>query len=309
MKRLRLLLIVTMVGLTLNCGSNPKTKDQPAHLTAGMQAMHKGIAAYQHGCYRRSLDHLLRAHEAFAASDQLEGVAMSMNNIGNVYRFIGDPESAHLFFDQAIAMYLELHDEDGALQALSNKAALLIDINELNAAQETLQRADQLLGEQKATASLLNTKGVLSLKQHAYDEAEALLKQGLDRLSDDDPVGVATLNFSLGRLMVATNRLDLAREYFETALQTDRKLGFHKGIADDLAAIGDIYLTQGQFQSAAAYLQRSIKIYALIENQERVEAILQKLQQAAAEADLDIRVTELFVKRWLDGKIIQGPCH
>ena len=186
---------------------------------------------------------------------------------------------------------------------------MLIDINALEPAQDTLDQADALLKDTQKTASLLNTKGVLLMKQEDYARAEETLLRGLDLVSQDDPASLATLNFSLGRLMIARNQLDQAHTYFQAALHTDRQLGFHRGIADDLAALGDLYQKQAQHKTAADYFQRGIKVYALIGDKIRVDATLQQLREAATEADVDIRVTELFVERWLEGKVLEIPCN
>ena len=50
---------------------------------------------------------------------------MSLNNIGNVYGKLGDPESAILFFESSQVIYRDLDDINGAVQALSNEAAVL----------------------------------------------------------------------------------------------------------------------------------------------------------------------------------------
>jgi tetratricopeptide (TPR) repeat protein len=234
---------------------------------------------------------------------------MSMNNIGNVYRFIGDPDSARLFFDEAVDIYLTLGDNRGAAQALSNQAALLIDQDMLEQAQAVLDRAEKIKGNATPDVGLLNNRGVLLIKQNAYEQAESVLNQGLKRVSSDEPLQAATLHFALGRLMQATGRYDAARMHFEKALALDREQGFHKGIADDLAALGSLCFQQLQYAAATGYLERSIKIYALIENKAMVEATLKKLEDAAAKAEVDIRVTRLFVERWSAGKILENPCN
>ena len=307
MKPLSMFLVLLIITFTFSCGGGTKVKETPPHLTDGMQALQKGNDAYQRGCFRRSLDYFFIAHESFTLSDQQNGVAMSLNNIGNVYRFIGDAASAGLFFDQAIEIYIRLDDTSGAQQALVNKAALLADVDELEAAQVTLNQVDAL-EDRKTTAGFWNTKGVLWMKQADYVRAEEALRQGLDRVTQEDPASEATLNFSLGHVMMASGRLDRAPEYFEKALEIDRQLGFHRGIADDLAALGDLYQRQSQYPTAAAYFQRSIKIYALIGDKKRVDMTLQQLRTVATEAELDIRVTELFIERWLAGKLSGIPC-
>jgi hypothetical protein len=72
------------------CAGGNAVKKKPEHIVSGMKEIQKGTTWYQKGCYKRSLEHFFRAHELFAASDQLDGVAMSMNNIGNIYRIMED---------------------------------------------------------------------------------------------------------------------------------------------------------------------------------------------------------------------------
>lgn len=68
-----------------------------------------------------------RAHELFVASDQLSGVAMSLNNMGNVHGARGDIVSALLFFYESLAIYSDIGDPLGRVQVLCNKATALID--------------------------------------------------------------------------------------------------------------------------------------------------------------------------------------
>jgi len=309
MKRLRILSILATVGLLLGCGGGQPVNDQPAHLTEGMQAMQQGVAAYQRGCYRQSLEHFLRAHEYFAVSDQLDGVAMSLNNIGNVYRHMGEAQSARLFFDEAIRTYRILNDNTGVLQALTNKAALLIHADQLEEAQATLQQAETLAGSSEGSAGLLNTRGVLLFKQNRFDQAEEVLTRGLANTSSEDLRNRANLNYSLGRLMMATQRPEAAHAYLETALNDDRQQGFHKGIADDLSALGHAYKAQAAYATAADFFQRSIKIYALIGNRTQVDTTMQQLEEVATRAGLDIQVTRHFVTQWLAGEIRSNLCR
>ena len=96
---------------------------------------------------------------------------------------------------------------------------------------------------------------------------------------------------------------------FEKALSADRAVGSHRGIADDLNAIGSIYFRKGKHVDAVKYLSRSIKIYALMGNEKKVSEIMEKLEISSDNAQLDIRVTRHFVKRWLEGKALEDPCY
>ena len=86
--------------LTLSCTADlPRTA--PVHLSAGAEQIKKGNNLYQKGCYKGALEHFFRAHELYAVSDQQSGIAMSMNNIGSVYRALGDASGALVFFEEA----------------------------------------------------------------------------------------------------------------------------------------------------------------------------------------------------------------
>jgi tetratricopeptide (TPR) repeat protein len=73
----------------------------PPDTIAGMNELNKGNHYYQKGCYPQAFEHFFKAHERLVASDHMAGVAMSLNNIGNVYRATGDLNSALLFYEEA----------------------------------------------------------------------------------------------------------------------------------------------------------------------------------------------------------------
>jgi len=309
MKRTWLILAALMIFAVISCAGGSATVKEPDPLEPARKELHKGIAWYQKGCYHNALPHLLRAHEQFTAYDDLPGIAMSLNNIGNVYGKLGDPESAILFFESSQAIYRDLHDIGGAVQALSNKAAVLIKINKLEDAEATLEVAHKLEHTTAETSPLLlNNWGILLTRKKAYAEAEDMLIAALNATGPDNSPQAASIHFSLGNLMSTTNRYDQGLEHFRKALDNDRRSGFHQGIADDLAAIGTLYQREGEHTAAAAHFQRSIKIYALLGNEERALAIMGMLETSAREAHVDISVTRHFISQWARGEILESPC-
>ncbi|MEK6193745.1 MAG: tetratricopeptide repeat protein [Deltaproteobacteria bacterium] len=308
MKRLLLLLIVWMLCATISCGGKAALKE-PDPLQPARKELHKGINWYQKGCYHNALPHLLRAHELFTARDDLPGIAMSLNNIGNVYGKLKDPESAVLFFDSSHAIYRDIDDTSGAVQALSNKAAVLIRGGNLDDAEATLEAAQKLLdrsgGQQP---SLLSNWGVLLTRKEAYAEAEKKLMAALEASDPENHSQSASIHFSLGNLKSATGQYDEGLEHYRKALDHDRQSGFHQGIADDLAAIGELYQREGEHTAAASHFQRSIKIYALLGNEDRVIDVMAMLEESAGEANVDIAVTRHFISQWARGEILESPC-
>jgi tetratricopeptide (TPR) repeat protein len=291
------------------CAGGNSAKKIPEHITAGTKEMTRGIDTYNNGCYKDSLEYFYRAHELFVASDQLSGVAMSLNNIGNVYRITGDFESALLFFDEAFAIYSDMDDPLGEVQVLSNKVAALIDGDRLEEAEEVLNMTEEMAKENRILfGPLFSNRGILLIKKTEYSRAEELMQTALANTDPENPSEFATVNFTLGKLMFETQRYEKAVDFFKTALKANRLSGFNKSIADDLAAIGSACLKLGKDELAVNFLKRSVEIYALIGNHKKVQNIMNKLEKVSEKTGIDLSITKHFVNRWLEGKTLESIC-
>ena len=295
--------------LVISCGGGTSVKNDPAPSHPAQKHIQKGVALYQRGCFQASLTAFMKAHELFSASDRLPGIAMSLNNIGNVYRYIGDTRSALLFFQEAYEIYSRLDDSKGRIQALANKAAMLIQAERLDEATATIQRAKDLAeSSDQAVAQVLNNQGILLTRQGQYDAAESVLLQALAATDPENLHARATAFSSLGNLMSEKSDHQKAIEFYNKALSLDRQTDFHAGLADNLKAIGRVYHQLDKHDRAASYFQRSIKIYALFNNQDQVIRTLALLEESAARSGMDLTVTRHFVEKWLKGEMLEHPC-
>lgn len=309
MKKIFMIPVLLSAILLFACAGSNSAKKPPEPSNAGIKEITRGITRYNKGCYKDSLTYFFRAHELFTASDQLSGVAMSLNNIGNVYRTTGDIESAALFFDESLAMYHSYGDKRGVMQVLSNKAAALIDNGMLEEAEESLKLAENISEKEKIVfGPLLNIRGILFIRKKEYAQAEDTLQKAVSAVQPNNFSELANVNFAMGNLMLETKQYEKAVHFFKAALEADRLAGFSKGIADDLAAIGSVYLLQGKNESAVNFLKRSIKIYALNRNHKKATKIMRQLEKVSKNTDFNISVTKHFVKRWLEGKTYESPC-
>ncbi len=311
MKSMTLFLILIQVVFLSACSSggqvvqNNSAINQFAEIEIG-----RGTALYNKGCYRQSLTHFLKAHELFSAVDMLDGVAMSLNNIGNIYRIINQTESAVLFFDESFDIYMGINNLSGAVQTLSNKAAALIAGKNLNEAEETLFKAEHLAKSAEISFSpLLHNQGIILLKRKAYLEAEKTLLKALKNIDTTDFSELAAVNFALGNVMSETELHEKAISYYLSALESDRKIEFHMGIADDLAAIGRAYTALKKNRKAVNFFKRSIKAYALIGDKKNVEKILEQLDNITKNTDINTDLTKDFVRKWLSGEIETLLCE
>ena len=211
MQRFYPILIIILAGVFWACAGGNSAQKRPPHLSDGITALTKGIARYDKGCYQQALEYFFRAHELFSASDQLSGVAMSLNNIGNVYRIIADTESALLFFDESLSIYEGLGDQQGVVQVLSNKAAALIDGGQMEAAADVLNTAEGLAQKNSISyGPLLSNRGILFIKKKDYQQAKKILETALAKADPANVSEFATANFAYGTFMLATESYENA---------------------------------------------------------------------------------------------------
>jgi tetratricopeptide (TPR) repeat protein len=311
MKQLHMLLVIVISLVLSSCALGKPAKEIPEHLGAGGKQMKRGFEWYQKGCYKRSLEYFFRAYELYSASDVLDGVAMSLNNIGTIYRITGDYDEAVLFFDESFSIYSELNDQQGIVKALSNKAATLIRAGKLDDAEHILEEAmriSQAQGNDRLLVPVLQNKGVLLTKRGSYEAAEKVLADCLKKMRSLDPMGSASLHFAFGNLMLETDRPADAIPFFEKALSIDRELGFHRGIADDLYSMGHAYLKLSQDAKAVGSWKRSAKIFALIDQAPELHETMKQLKDTAQKSGIDISVTEAFIERWQREGLYESPC-
>jgi tetratricopeptide (TPR) repeat protein len=295
--------------LIIGCAGSPSAPEPPRGVAAGNREIQSGTELYRTGCHHRALKHFLSAHRRFSAADHTPGVAMSLNNIGTVYRALGRPETAERFFDEAHHLYDALGDAGQAAQSLANQSAAMIDSNRLEGAAQALNRAASLFPETAAPAFILKNRGILMIRQQRYGQAETLLRSALDRADPANHSLVAGIRSTLGTLMVETGQDQAALEFFQAALDADRRVGFHTGMADDLAALAGAHERLGEPKTAVAIYKRSVKIHALMGNRAGVESVMAALNRIAETEALDIGMTRHFVQTWLEDAVGWHPCR
>jgi tetratricopeptide (TPR) repeat protein len=306
---LALLLAMTFLGLCACAGSPAATLSADASDPADRD-LKRGIYWYQKGCARRALDHFYAAHEYYSFTDRQVGVARSLNSMANVYRQEGNLESAMLFYDAAIAAARRCDEQAMVGQALSNKAAVLIDTGDLAGAEVLLDEAHLLARETGPVfAMVLNHRAVLLMKTQQFDEALTLLDQADSLVVGDGYNARAAICFTRGKIMMRTGKYSPAMGLFQQALELDRQAGFTLGMADDLAAMAEIHEQLGEDEDALDCLDRSIKIHALLENREKVRENIAHLESLASKTGTDVRVTVHFINQWLAGEAVATICR
>jgi tetratricopeptide (TPR) repeat protein len=306
MRTLKSGLVLFFVILAASCGG--KEVVVPDHFSAGGVQTDKGMPFYERGCYARALDYFYRANELYTAIGDSRGMAMSANNIGVVYRAMGEAAAAIPFFEDALRIYRSLGDPADVRQTLSNLAAAQVDTGDYAAAGKNIDEALMIQIRRKPFAPAMTVKGILLAKQGDVKGAEAMFREALDQLDKRNPTGAAAANYAMGELLLGTARYKEAVPYFNKALDGDRKAGFYKGIADDLTALGRCSAGIRDDAAAVNYWEQSVRIYALLGMEEKVRATMGMLEEAAKRTNRDIALTRALVDRWLKGDMTDSLC-
>ncbi len=214
--------------------------------------------------YRRShwgdwvTTHQTGLESARALGDRL-GEAWMLNSLGMAYG-VQRMEKSVGCFEQALAIYRELGDEQGEARAANNVAQAYVDLDRF---EDALSAAQRSLAIQR-------------MKGNRYLEGVAL--------------GI------LGHACRELGRFSEAIAHLEEAVAIFRELGQQYGEADSLADIGDTYLGMGQVEDAIARLRESLAIRREISDAHGEAVTLRLLGLAAARAGEHAQAHDLLAE-------------
>ncbi|MFO8048682.1 MAG: tetratricopeptide repeat protein [Desulfosudaceae bacterium] len=302
--------LMLAAGLLTACASNqPVASTEPEPAREGRKMLQTAMDRYHRGCDAVALEYFEQAHELFSLADQVDQVAVCLNNMGNIYRRKGRAEEALLFFDQAARLFRQTDNPAGVAQVLSNQAATLLENGHDQAAGPILAEAAALApADSLLTARIMNHRAILLMRQKQYQQAEKTLNQAADLVPSRDDPAWATINASLGHLMQQTGRHEQARTFFNQACRSDLVNGNYPGLADDLAALAESSIALEQFDRGLDYLERSAKLYALTGQSANARGQLEKMTRLA-ENRRDLTLIKHFLEKWLQGEAALEYCR
>ncbi len=305
---------VMAVFLALTAGCARKVEVQkPRFNKAATRDIIEGNTWYMRGCYVQALSSFHKAYEKFVAQDDQDGAALSLNNLGSIYRAEKDWDSALLFFDESRRIFVRTGDSRGLVQALANTAATFTDMNALDKAETTLDEAETIAREKGVVLpTLKSNRALVLIRRGNTAEAEKLLAEAESRTSPDRSFEYATIVHAMGLCAEKKGDLDTAVRHFTRALESDRKAGYSKNIASDLTAIGRVLAALNRHAEALEAFYRSLYIHTLLSDAKGAEALsvlIKTSLEALGDDRPDLRVQEHFLKRWSEGEKKAGLCQ
>jgi CHAT domain-containing protein/Tfp pilus assembly protein PilF len=203
---------------------------------------------------RKSIEKYHEAVEMYRRASDRKGEAQALNNIGVVYRSLGEMQKALEKYNEALLIRRAIGDRSGEAQTLSNIGFVYESLGEMQKALEKYNEAlplQRAVGDRSGEATTLNNIGVvywsLGEPQKALEKYNEALP--LQRVVGDRSVEATTLN-GIGSVYWSLGETQKALEKFNEALPITRAVGDRRGEALTLSNIGVVYRSLGEMQKA-----------------------------------------------------------
>ncbi|WP_372755047.1 tetratricopeptide repeat protein [Labilibaculum sp.] len=207
--------------------------------------------------------------------------AISLYNLGNLYRHTNNYRLALDCQNQALEIRETLNDQSGSASCLNNIGEIYKILNKYDEALDHLNRSLEIRqkeGTPKEYAYTLNNIGsVFWLKKDYANALEFYLKSLEIRLELGDKSDIASSLNNLGNVYKNLNKPNKALEYYRKALQIREEIGDKNLIAFSLNDIGGIYWRLNNFNESLSYYNRSLAIRNEIGNKRFIAATLKNI--------------------------------
>ncbi len=225
----------------------------------------EGVQQYRRGEYPKAITTYQRVLEIRQQLNDQAGIAQTLNNLGEVYNLLREPDKALEILQQALAIRRELKDRKGVGETLDNLGFAYFLNTQNDKALESLQQAlaiSRELQDKSGESKTLSNLGLLygvGLKQ--YPKALETLQQALaihQQLGDKFLTGI-TLG-RIGRVYESMKEYTRALEWYEKSLVVNREVQNRAGEGESLIAVGDAYYYLEKYDRFLEFYQQALPI-------------------------------------------------
>mgnify|MGYP001048328494 FL=1 len=199
-------------------------------------------------------------------------ITKSLNNVGIVYKELGQYEDALTYLKQALEMVQVLYsgNHSEAANFLNNIGMVYYESNQPQEALRYFQQAFEMgkalyVGNHVNIARFLNNLGIAYRGLGQYEDALTYLKQALEMVqalySGNHSEAANFLN-NIGMVYYESKQPQEALRYFQQAFEMGKALyvGNHVNIARFLNNLGIAYRGLGQYEDALTYLKQALRM-------------------------------------------------
>lgn len=201
---------------------------------------------------------------ASTTDDPEKWSAISLGNLGNVYRSRGDLDRAIELYEQSLAISEALGRLDGIANSYANLGIIYKTKGDLGRAIELHEKSlaiNEALGRLGSMAMDYSNLGTVYRIMGDFDRAIKLYEQSLaieKKLGHKE--GIASDYTNLGIVYQIKGDLIRAEELYEKSLVIEKKLDRKEGIARQYGNLGNIHRERGNLDKAIEFYEQSLKI-------------------------------------------------
>lgn len=147
-----------------------------------------------------SLNYANKAYDLAQNLSYKPGVALALKNIGIIWFYLGDNDSATFYYQKAYQMFVQIGDEPGKSACLNNIGLIKQETGFYNEAYEYYEKSvaiDTKLGDEVSMASTLMNMGEVQMAQGKTLQSFALMDKALaiyEKNNDESGVMTVLLN-------------------------------------------------------------------------------------------------------------------
>ena len=257
-----------------------------------------GIVSRKAGFYAEAQSRHGQALAIARKIDSPRAMADSSNGLGSALYFLGRYEDAQVCYREALTLYSDFGDDQGAGRCLINLANIADRRGDFLEARSLYERSlsmSRRIGDRWGEAAALNNLGNVLLAQADYRQARALYAESLAIKRDlGHQEGVAASLDNLGRAAYGLEEWGEARRLREGSLAIRREIGDAWGIANSLTGLGDIALALGDETAAEEAYRESLQTALDIRVPMLIEAALVGWAELAGRRDQAERALEVL---------------
>jgi CHAT domain-containing protein/uncharacterized protein HemY len=226
--------------------------------------LYQGAEQYQRRQFQAALQAWEAALNLYRQAGDRQGEAMLLNNLGMVFRTLGEYQQAIEYYEQSLAIAREIQNRRGEANTLGNLGNVYLTLGQYQQAidyyEPSLAIAREIQDRQEE-AYTLNNLGVAFRSLGEYEQAIAYLEQhlALVREIQDRPGETISLG-NLGNAYLLVGKYQRAIDYQAQSLALAREIQDRKGESDALGGLGLGYFALGQYRQAIDYHQQSLTI-------------------------------------------------
>lgn len=246
-------------------------KNNSLEKTIGKVYKSMGVTAYQGHDYQLALELYDKATEAFDQIEDHSAKATVLNNIGLVYKQLGNNEKALEYYQQAYTIQFEMKDLQAYATTNINIAGYYFQLGEFDKAYDAYYQAQLIFHEIQDSLRYAQVTNNLANVYWQWDQNEKAL-QLLDEAGEiykayDLSMDISRVLYTQGLIFAYDfGDYEQALDKFNQSLDYRTKSGNTQGIANVMINIANVWMEQERYEEAFSFFERGLHMHEAIGN-------------------------------------------